>query len=129
MLNDYFIIEDGVLLKYEGEDKEVVVPNEVKIIGEKAFFWNVNLTNIILPFGITKIGESAFEWCISLESIVIPSNVTFVGSNAFWDTAGIQNVTFAGTTSQWNAIEFDDDWNDCLHVTVIHCTDGDIVLS
>ena len=77
----------------------------------------------------TEIKGYAFHACDCLESIVIPSNVTFVGSNAFWDTAGIQNVTFAGTTSQWNAIEFDDDWNDCLHVTVIHCTDGDIVLS
>lgn len=105
MANSDFIIENGVLIKYNKEEspvglleistkteKSVIIPEGVTEIGEKAFYWCLNLTNIILPFGITKIGESAFEWCTSLESIVIPESVTKIDKFAFICCHNLQKI-------------------------------------
>lgn len=104
MANSDFVIENGVLIKYNEEEsplgllgiqtrteKPVIIPEGVTEIGEKAFYWCRNLTNIILPFGITKIGESAFEWC-SLESIVIPEGVTKIDKFAFICCHNLQKI-------------------------------------
>ena len=39
-----FVIENGVLTKYVGTEKEVVIPNSVTKIGERAFCRCENLT-------------------------------------------------------------------------------------
>ena len=105
MANSDFVIENGVLIKYNKEEspvglleistrtkKSVNIPEGVTEIGEKAFYWCHNLTNIILPFGITKIGESAFEWCTGLESIVIPEGVTKIDKCAFVCCTNLQKI-------------------------------------
>lgn len=45
-----FNIVDGVLIKYNGNDKNVVVPNSVTRIEGHAFYGCNNLTSITLPF-------------------------------------------------------------------------------
>ena len=48
MLNDDFIIENGVLKKYVGKDKYVVVPDGVKQIKNEAFRKCVCVEEIVL---------------------------------------------------------------------------------
>lgn len=52
-------------------------------IGEHAFEYCNNLTNITIPDSITEIGESAFSCCESLTSITIPDSVTEMGKDVF----------------------------------------------
>ncbi len=51
-------------------------------IGKQAFM-GCGLTDIVLPDGILKIGQKAFYDCDSLYSIVIPDTVKTVGQKAF----------------------------------------------
>ena len=74
-----FEIKDGCLVKYTGEDTEVVVPDGVTSIGEDAFEWCSSLTSVRIPDSVTSIGESAFSCCWSLTSVTIPDGVTSIG--------------------------------------------------
>ena len=79
-----FNIVDGVLAKYlSAEKSDVVIPDGVRIIGEKAFAGKKKLKSILIPDSVTEIGESAFSNCTGLTGIVIPDGVTEIGEGAF----------------------------------------------
>ena len=61
----------------------VVLPDNLASIGDYAFHYCENLTDIVIPDGLTSIGESAFYNCRRLTSITIPDSVTFIGERAF----------------------------------------------
>ena len=52
--NDMEIV-NGVLVKYTGDDTKVVIPDTVKIIGEKAFADSL-VKEVVLPDSVTVIG-------------------------------------------------------------------------
>ena len=81
--NAEFAIKDGVLTRYIGAGGDVVIPNNVTVIGSGAFMDCASLKSITIPDSVTKIESAAFCRCTSLESIVIPDSVTSLGLSAF----------------------------------------------
>ena len=67
-----FKIKDGILVKYNGAGGEVVVPDGVIAIGERAFEENEKITSLTLPDGVTSVGKLAFSGCSGLKTIVLP---------------------------------------------------------
>lgn len=61
-----FVIENGVLKKYEGAGGDVLIPDGVTCIGWSAFGGCTSLTSIAIPDSVTRIGEDAFNGCTSL---------------------------------------------------------------
>ena len=85
-----FIIENGVLTAYVGDDTVITVPEEVKEIGASAFRNNSTLESVTLPEGLEKIGAYAFQNCTGLKGeLEIPSGVTEIGAYAFSNCAGL----------------------------------------
>ena len=59
-----FVIENNVLVKYEGLDENVVVPEGVKKIGEYAFYNEhlpTRIKSVILPLTLQEIEKRAFK--------------------------------------------------------------------
>lgn len=81
-----FVIENGVLKKYQTfnvyREMEVVVPDEVKVIGKRAFMF-ADFRSIKIPDGVTEIGEAAFMECSDLTEIVLPKSIDYIGDRAF----------------------------------------------
>ena len=73
--------------------KTTVIPENVTVIGEFAFYYCTNLTTITIPENVTIIEASAFRSCTSLEKIIIPADVTAIGSYAFEETFSLTSVT------------------------------------
>ena len=87
-IND-FVIENGVLKKYQGQGGDVAIPEGVTSIGREAFYYCQSLTSVVIPEGVTYIGDSAFEGCSSLTSVVIPKGVTSINDRAFFGCRGL----------------------------------------
>ena len=71
-----FVIENGVLAKYEEVGGGVAIPEGVKKIGKDAFSRCRSLGSVTIPEGVTEIGAYAFGSCSSLESVTTPDGVT-----------------------------------------------------
>ncbi|MDE6718001.1 MAG: leucine-rich repeat domain-containing protein, partial [Muribaculaceae bacterium] len=76
-------IEDYINVGLERFRGEVKIPSTVKRIGAQAFYWNVDLTSVILPEGLEEIGENAFEDCFGINTLCLPSTVKSVEKEAF----------------------------------------------
>ena len=87
-------IEDGVLVKYIGEAAEVVIPESVNKIGDKAFYGNEKLVNVRFHDGVTHIGASAFQNCALLADVVLPAKLESIGNYAFKGCISIRSISF-----------------------------------
>ena len=62
---------------------QLVIPDGVTEICERAFSGHSGLTDITIPTSVTIIGENAFSDCSGLISLVIPASVIEIGLRAF----------------------------------------------
>ena len=103
---------------------KITLPNSMEYIGENAFNHCSSLTEITLPSGLLMIDNSAFAKCNRLTKVHIPDSVTSIGKNVFKECSGLTDIYFSGTREQWNnLINIDDEGNEELLHTVIHCSD------
>ena len=89
---DDFVIDDsGVLTAYKGSATDVVIPEGVTDIGERAFA-SSTVENVTIPAGVRTIGNEAFIYS-SLKKITFqddkaaPSRLTSIGDRAFAHTS------------------------------------------
>ena len=79
----------------------VVIPSEmegkpVKRIGDLAFHFCRNLTEVFIPDGVTRIGERAFWSCQSMTGISLPNSVKEIGDCAFDGCSNLSGVALPG---------------------------------
>ena len=101
-----FVIEDGVLEKYQGNEPVVIIPDTVKEIGYGAFAGNKTVLKVIMPDSVEKMDKAVFDGCenlmqirfshslkeipahtcsgcLALEKVIIPEGVITIGDCAF----------------------------------------------
>ena len=134
--NQYFCSLDGILFNKtktklicypSGKSEKMYhIPSTVTSIGNGAFGYCRQLTNVEIPDSVTDIGKSAFEGCFNLENIKIPSSVTSVLEHAFHYCNSLIEILYGGTTTQWKAIRFGLHWNTDTDNYTVTCTDGTV---
>lgn len=87
-----FEIQSKCLIKYNGEDTDVVIPHGVTKIGNWAFYDRGDIKSVTLPDTVTEIGESAFSWCSGLTEIILPESVKTIGGWAFDGCSGLLRI-------------------------------------
>lgn len=88
-----FEIKDGVLVKYNGTDSRVVIPESVSSIGKEAFVSNTSIVSVVIPESVTSIGDAAFEHCTSLKEVKLPKSLKTLGIRSFADCSALQEIT------------------------------------
>ena len=117
-MSSNFIIEEGKLLAYTGHLQDLVVPNDVTSIAEKAFFNNITLRSIILPEGFSSIEEGAFRGCENLKNILIPNTITNIDYEAFEECNNLEYNVYDNAYYLGN--------NDNPYLVLIKAKDRDI---
>lgn len=64
---------------------DLVIPDGVTSISEKAFICCASLTEVSIPPSVTSIGEAAFAYCPNVTAINVPDSVMVIGEDAFCD--------------------------------------------
>ncbi|MGN0660773.1 MAG: leucine-rich repeat domain-containing protein [Oscillospiraceae bacterium] len=77
-----FEIVAGDLVKYNGEQFELTVPDNIKRIGSHCFDDSA-IERIVLPEGLTEIDSFAFAKCSVLKSVKLPSTLKKICCSAF----------------------------------------------
>lgn len=105
---------------------DITIPSEVNYsgikyivtqIGDRAFYYQQDLTGLTLPESITKIGREAFAGCNVLTAIQLPTGLTLLGEGAFKGCEKLVTITIP----QGVKIIEDDLFADCseLHNVVL----------
>ena len=74
--------------------KSLILPQNLKVIPENAFYGCSGLTELTIPSSLTEIGGAAFYGCSGITELVIPNSVTTIGGGAFDNCTGIKKLTY-----------------------------------
>lgn len=76
-----FGVRNGVLLRYWGNDEEVIIPEGVTRVAALAFCGNANARRVVVPDGVRVIEEFAFAGCNVLEEVSLPASLASLGES------------------------------------------------
>lgn len=109
-----YVVRDGVT-EIENEEfascedmKEIILPNSLVHIGDKAFYNCTGLTRVEIPDTVAYIGKSAFEECRSLKEVKLPSELTYMRDSLFAHCHSLvvvdipQSVEYIGESVFWD---------------------------
>ena len=88
---------------------DVVIPEGITEIPERAFAYCGSLKSVVIPEGVVEIDDDAFYNCANLESISLPKTLKEIGKDAFLGCASIINLYLADITA-WLRISFENSW-------------------
>ena len=102
-----FVIEKGVLTKYNGKEKNVVIPKGVTEIGADAFTNCTYIESVVIPEGVTKIRsdssssyEGAFSGCVKLKKVTLPKTMKIIGTRAFLECKSLESIELSNGVTE-----------------------------
>ena len=92
-MNQEFEINNGILLKYNGNSKELYIPEGVVEIDSNAFF-GAHFESVSFPSTLKKVGDYAFHSCRELKKIDFGDSVESLGFQCFDCCSSLESVKF-----------------------------------
>ena len=93
--SDFEIDGYGTLVKYNGKDAKVTIPDSVVKIGSSAFLNCTSMEEVTIPDSVTEIHRFAFCQCTSLKEVTIPGSVKEIEHDAFSGCSSLRSVTIS----------------------------------
>lgn len=100
MEENVLTIENGVVTKCDKSAVNVVIPDGVTKIGQKAFDYCKSLLSVEIPKSVTEIGACAFGNCKSLKSAEIPEGVTKIDFGTFILCESLKSVRIPSSVTE-----------------------------
>lgn len=99
--------------------ENLIVPGNIKRIGDQAFYNSSALISVILLQGVAYIGRNAFQFCNELTTVTLSNTVTEIDYSAFGECIKLTDVYYTGTEEEWSAINIHTG-NECLTSANLH---------
>lgn len=114
--NDYVLTEQGV--NNFSNLKELILPNSISTICNKAFYAHPSLKKIKLS-NLEQLPKQIFAECKELETLVIPESVKTIGEEAFYNS-NIKTISIPSTVQVIGNGAF----KNCTKMTKIDLAEG-----
>lgn len=88
-------IETDILCRYKGTQKDVVIPDNVKMIEFDCFENNKTIESVEIPDSVELIKSSAFAGCTNLKSVKIPDALYGIAPDCFGDAETTAKILLA----------------------------------
>lgn len=75
--------------------KHLILPSDVKIIGEGAFAGS-DIEELEIPEGVTALADYAFYGCPNLTSVSLPKSLKSLGKGVFGNCIGLKSLDLSG---------------------------------
>ena len=121
IVDNAFLVVDGVLKQYIGNNETVTIPANITSIGNYAFAYS-NVKNITIGNDVTTIGQYAFAYCVGLQSVTIGDSVTDIGDYAFYSCSALKSVTYGTGLLTIGNYAF----AECVDLSKINSTDSGV---
>ena len=72
------------------------------------------------------IAEESFKLCENVKSIKILGKLDRIGYKVFAGCKSLEDIYYAGTKADWEALPKGADWDQDMPAYTVHCSDGDI---
>ena len=102
--NPYYKVQNEMLISSSNEvvscwssSKQVVIPNGVVEIGERAFVLCKSICTVKIPDSVKRVEDFAFGGCESLKYMSIPQGVISIGEWAFSGCVSLQDISINST--------------------------------
>ena len=115
LTDEFVIVGDGVLIKYNSENTAVIIPENVKHIAPRVFYNRTDIIDIKIPDELISIGTYSFYGVSQISTYTVPKSVTSIGSSAF--SSGKTIRCYSGSYAQTYAK------NNSLKVSIINKTE------
>ena len=100
-----FVVEGTTLIKYEGSESTVTIPNYIETIGREAFEKNGSLVSVQIPNSVTSIETGAFARCKNLCSVSIPASVTYIAPSSFAGCERLEYISIDTKNSSYICVD------------------------
>ena len=96
----YTVVGIGETAFAQGEFTEIVLPDTLTTIGNKAFYMCRKLEKINLPETVSVIGDYAFYYCDQLKTLKIPDGITEISEYMLYACLGLESLTLPDTLEE-----------------------------
>ncbi len=83
----------------------VIIASGIYDVGPSAFLGCTSLGTVSLPDSVISVGDSALSGCVALSELYLGGGIASVGANAFYNTPALREIRYAGTESDFYAID------------------------
>ena len=106
-----FTIRGGVLERYNGSSMDVVIPDNVSIIGKMAFKDCRGIKRVAIPKSVIDFEPNdwrknndedigAFNCCSNLEEVKIAGNINIIPDHTFYNCESLKNISFSNSLTK-----------------------------
>lgn len=96
-----------ILLGYNGQDENVVVPNGVTGLNRNAFAKKDFIRSVYIPDSVNGIGGNVFDGCTALESVRLSENLDAISTEAFKNCTALKSITIPNSVEVIRINAFD----------------------
>ena len=100
-----FVVEGTTLVKYEGTEAAVTIPNYIETIGREAFENNGSLVSVQIPNSVSTIETGAFARCKNLCSVSIPASVSSIAPSSFAGCERLASITIDSNNYSYKCVD------------------------
>ncbi len=116
---EFVVVGDGVLVKYQGDATYVVLPDNIRHISN-AFEMNENIIGVELGDSVLTLGLNAFALCTGLRYVRFGQNLKLIGPGAFDSCENLTSVIIPDSVERIDEYAF----NYCGNMSMVKIGKG-----